>query len=235
MSSAPIPPPTPPPRTRKELDRRTQIEEYIKSERLKSDKVEGNPVTPESDLCGICKKGDGKRTSRWVECGKCQVWFHISCVNVSVKQYDTISKESTEWTCQKCKKTGKMDKSKMVWGEMNSEEAITQMINTVYAEIITGDKNLMRLPRGKAGKDFILELTRLFTMFTPDSVWEKVSLSLVQIFIPLILQKPSARSKARENNKYLISRLQKWDIGNIEGLLNECKVIQSRREQAFFL
>ena len=148
-----------------------------------------------------------------------------------MKQYDTISKESTEWTCQKCKKTGKMDKSKLAWGEMNSEEAITEMINTVYAEIITWDKNLMRLPRGKAGKDFILELTRLFTMFTPDSVWEKVSLSLVQIFIPLILQKPSARSKARENNKYLISRLQKWDIGNIEGLLNECKVIQSRLQK----
>ena len=46
MPFAPIPPPTPPPRTRKEefdrtrkeeLDRRTQIGEYIKSERLKSD------------------------------------------------------------------------------------------------------------------------------------------------------------------------------------------------------
>ena len=56
MPSAPISPPTPapPPRTRKEeldrtrkeeLDRRTQIGEYIKSERLKSDKVEENPVS----------------------------------------------------------------------------------------------------------------------------------------------------------------------------------------------
>ena len=222
MPSAPIPPP----RTRKD-----PIEEYIKSERLKSDKVEENPGTPKLDLCGICNKGDGNRTARWVECGKCNIWFHISCAKVSIKQYDVIGKESTEWICLKCKKTGKMDRSKFTWGEMDSKEAITGMINRVYAEIITWDKNLMRLPRGKAGKDFIIELTRLFTMFTPDSVWEKVSLSLVQIFIPLLLQKPSARSKARENNKYLISRLQKWDVGDIEGLLSECRMIQSRLQK----
>ena len=92
-----------------------------------------------------------------------------------------IGKESTEWICLKCKKTGKMDRSKFTWGEMDSEEAITGMINRVYAEIITWDKNLMRLPRGKAGKDFIIELTRLFT---PDSVWEKVSLPCSDIYSP---------------------------------------------------
>ena len=178
MPSAPIPPPRTP-RTRKD-----PIEEYIKSERLKSDKVEENPVTPKLDLCGICNKGDGNRTARWVECGKCNIWFHISCAKVSIKQYDVIGKESTEWICLKCKKTGKMDRSKFTWGEMDSEEAITGMINRVYAEIITWDKNLMRLPRGKAGKDFIIELTRLFTMFTPDSVWEKVSLPCSDIYSP---------------------------------------------------
>ena len=65
MPSAPIPPPTPPPRTRKEeldrrtrkeeLDRRTQIEEYIKS-----DKVEENPVTPNRIYVECARKEMGE-------------------------------------------------------------------------------------------------------------------------------------------------------------------------------
>ena len=48
--------------------------------------------------------------------------------------------------------------------------------------------------RGKAGTDFIKELTRLI-------------LSLVHIFIPLMLQKPGPKSKAKDHVKYLATRL----------------------------
>ena len=66
---------------------------------------------------------------------------------------------------------------------------MSDVISKTYSEIVTWDKNLMLAPQGKAGKDFINEISRLLSLFTLKSPWEPVALSLalVQIFIPLML------------------------------------------------
>ncbi len=33
----------------------------------------------EPDICNVCKKGQGQRSARWVACGDCDKWYHISC------------------------------------------------------------------------------------------------------------------------------------------------------------
>ncbi|MCP4459569.1 MAG: hypothetical protein GY816_16330, partial [Cytophagales bacterium] len=86
----------------------------------------------------------------------------------------------------------------------------------------------MLLPRGEAGKDFINQLTRLVGLFNSKTVWEKVAISLIHIFIPMMLQKPSSKSKARENSKYLLSRLENWARGNISDIMSECREVQKR-------
>ncbi len=48
-----------------------------------------------SDVCGTCKKGQGKRAAKWIQCTKCSVWYHISCAGVITRQYNQMD-DSTE-------------------------------------------------------------------------------------------------------------------------------------------
>ena len=84
------------------------------------------------------------------------------------------------------------------------------------------------MPRGKSGEKFIKELTRLLYLFVNKTAWESLSLQLVHIFIPIMLQKPSYKSKARDNAKYLLDRLEKWKDGDLISLMDESRVIQEK-------
>ena len=97
----------------------------------------------------------------------------------------------------------------------------------LYNEIITWCRNLFMVPRGKSGEKFIKELTRLLYLFVNKTAWESLSLQLVHIFIPIMLQKPSS-SKARDKAKYLLDRLEKWKDGDLNSLMDESRVIQEK-------
>ena len=118
--------------------------------------------------------------------------------------------------------------NKIKWGEMEGEETIQACISKTYKEVTSWRKNLFMLPRGKAGTDFIRELTRLIYLFVNDTKWSRIGLPLVHIFLPLMLQKPSSRSKAKDNLKYLEKSLHQWSQGDITALISEGKEIQKR-------
>ena len=145
-------------------------------------------------------------------------------------QYEHLGARSNtdKWYCKGCRTSGQMDPNRLTWELYGDENEVKDVISKTYSEIVTWDKNLMLVPRGKAGKDFINEISRLLSLFTLKSPWEPVALSLVQIFIPLMLQKPSQRSKAKENSKYLASRLLNWQQGNLGAILSECREIQKK-------
>ena len=44
----------------------------------------------------------------------------------------------------------------------------------------------------------------------------------------LLLQKPSAKSKAKEHSLHLLRRLEMWKKGHLSLLINETKAIQKR-------
>ena len=90
------------------------------------------------------------------------------------------------------------------------------------------EKNLFLLPRGTKARNFIDELTRLLDLFVHKTPWENLALPMTHIFIPLMLQKPSARSNARDHVSYLGTRLDQWKAGDLEGLLKEGREIQKR-------
>ena len=106
--------------------------------------------------------------------------------------------------------------------------AIRDLIQSAYAEILGWKKNIFQLPRGKCGSEFIKELTNLLNHFGNKTPWQRLSLTLVHAFIPLMLQKPSSKSKSHKHTKYLTSRLERWKSGNIESLMDEAREIQKR-------
>ena len=158
-------------------------------------------------------------------CDLCSAWYHANCLLISEDEYNSMSGTPEKWFCDHC---SSMRANKIRWGSFDGEDNISREINLAYQEIITWRKNLFTLPRGKSGTDFIKELTRLLYLFVDKTKWENIALSLVHIFIPLMLQKPSKKSKARDHTKYLMSRLEKWKQGNLQYLLAEGKEIQKR-------
>ena len=52
----------------------------------------------------------------------------------------------------------------------------------------------MQIPRRKAGKT-LAEVTRLIRLFNSSKRWESVAIHMLQVLLPLILQKPSLKSK----------------------------------------
>ena len=164
-----------------------------------------------------------------MNCGMCKCWYHRECLFVSADECNTLQLKTTSWLCVTCLA---IRSNKVAWGEMKGEVAIKSMIDKTYREVVKWRKNLFMLPRGKPGTEFIKELTRLLQLFTnEDKKWSRLALSLVHIFIPLMLQKPSAKSKAKEHSKYLTNRLKLWYEGNIKSIMRENREIQKKLRQ----
>ena len=68
-------------------------------------------------------------------------------------------------------------------------------------------KKIVLLPRGRVGTDFVKELTRMIKLYTTDSKWSRLAMTMLHVFVPLMLQKPSAKSKAKDHARYLEKRL----------------------------
>ena len=88
------------------------------------------------------------------------------------------------------------------------------------------------VPRGKVGNAFIHELSRLISLFNDKTEWESVALRLVFIFIPMMLQKPSKNSWAKDHTIYLDKRLNLWKSGDLTAIISEGREIQNRLEEA---
>ena len=166
-------------------------------------------------------------------CEKCQTWFHPDCLFLTSEEYAALQQSSDQWFYDHCKA---ILTNSVKWGKFEGEETIKNEIQAAYKEICSWQKNFFLLPRGKAATDFIKELTRLLNLFVNKTKWFRLSFALVHVFMPIMLQKPSKKSKAKDHARYLLSRLQKWKDGNLHGLMAECREIQkwllcSKRKQ----
>ena len=140
-------------------------------------------------------------------------------------EFTTLTAPDIQWFCSRCRL---IKSNKITWGEHVGEENIRTLIQSSYDQIIGWKKKIFTLPRGKCGTDFIKELARLINLFVNKTKWQRVALSLVHIFIPIMLQKPSKKTKPRDHSKYLKLRLEKWSRGEIASLMEEASEIQKR-------
>ena len=158
-------------------------------------------------------------------CGRCDTWFHPECLYLTEEEFTQLCQSNESWHCDHCKS---IMTNRIKWGKFDGEENIVCEIQAAYHEITSWKKNIFLLPRGKAATDFIKELTRLINLFLCKSKWERLALPLLHVLMPIMLQKPSKKSKAKDHAKYLSSRLQKWSNGDLHSLMAECREIQRR-------
>ena len=97
----------------------------------------------------------------------------------------------------------------MHWGDIKGQQPIKSTVMAIYDKVVTWIKNIMPVPRGESGEKFIAELSRLLDLFNNKTAWEPLAIHMFHIFIPMMLQKPSAKSKAKDHVKYLLKRLQR--------------------------
>lgn len=174
--------------------------------------------------CPICTLDVGDE-QRGMFCERCLTWYHGNCLLISEEEYELLSHSQESWFCYHCRS---IKANKLKWGSYEGEEAISNAISQAYEKIVNWKRNFFSLPRGKSGTDFIKEVTRLINLFVNKTKWERLSIPMVHIFIPLMIQKPSKKSKAKDHAKYLASRLEKWSKGELKELISECFEIQTR-------
>ncbi len=182
-------------------------------------------VTDEIEVCPVCNVlvEDG------VFCeGSCATWFHPKCVKITSRKFKQLTLSRQEWYCNACAKIELVDFSSLTWGSLEGLSEISERLDSVYNEIVQWENNTFFLPRGKVGRDFVNELCVLLDRFNIKSAWEPVALSMFTVFVPIMLQRPSLHSKAKENAQYLAERLQKWKAGELDWLMNQCRAIQSK-------
>ena len=118
-------------------------------------------------------------------------------------------------------------KANFKWGERPTEEVLT-VINNTYDEIVHWKRNLFKVPSGRHGKSFVVELARLFQAYADQSALETVALKAAMILPSLILQKPFQTSKSKDHVACVERRLKLWWEGKFEALVKEGRTIQSR-------
>ena len=120
-----------------------------------------------------------------------------------------------------------MNKPNFMWGTLNGT-SFSRAINSAYYEAICWRHNLFQVPWGKVGTSFVTGLASLFRGYGESTVLESVALHAAMVMPILLLQKPHARSKAKDHLKCLERRLAVWKAGDIELLFHEGRTIQSR-------
>ena len=108
-------------------ERKSATDSFIETARLRSEQSDVNRNgVPDENSCGRCHKGQGNRRARWIQCDECTVWFHISCVGVSVQQYEHLGAPSNtdKWYCKGCRTSGQMDPNRLTWGLYGDENEV---------------------------------------------------------------------------------------------------------------
>lgn len=81
------------------------------------------------------------------------------------------------------------------WG-MTDGCAFVKVVDDAYAQVAHWRRNLFLIPSGKAGKEFIREITCLFNAYADASSLECIALKSIAVMQVLLLQKPIAKSKS---------------------------------------
>ena len=89
-------------------------------------------------------------------------------------------------------------------------------------------RNIFNIPSGKAGKDFIKELTFWIKQFNTNSELNAIAIKTYMILPTLILQKSSAKSKTKEHISSIERRLIMWRRGDLDSIMKEIRFIQKR-------
>ena len=102
----------------------------------------------------------------------------------------------------------------------------------MYDEVVFWRKNLFKLPSGASGKRYIRETTRLIEIWNEQQLpLRDLSLKMMMTMPAVLLQKPYQNSKSKLHSEYLKKRLDLWENGQFDELMQEARSIQERLKQ----
>ena len=130
------------------------------------------------------------------------------CVGLELPEFTPLAEPNFTWGC-------------------NDGRTFCESINAAYNEAVHWRRNIFKVPSGKAGKEFTLELARLFRSYGQASSLECIAIKAAMLMPVLLLQKPSRTSKAKDHVQHLERRLKAWLEGDIAGLVHEGRVIRN--------
>ncbi len=113
------------------------------------------------------------------------------------------------------------------WGELDATE-FSKSVEEAYTTVVHWKKNCFTLPYGKAGKEFVGELSRLYLAFGTSSTLESIALRATVVLPLLLLQKSNRSSKAKDHTACLERRMALWRKGALAQLVEEGRAIQNR-------
>ena len=123
----------------------------------------------------------------------------------------------------------KVSEQSFSWGDLSGSD-FADCINAAYSEMTRWRRNIFQVPSGESGKEFVRELSRLFQAYAERSSLESIAITAAMVLPVLVLQKPHKSSKAKDHVRCLDRRLKAWKAGDIDGLVRECRVIQTHLE-----
>ena len=118
-----------------------------------------------------------------------------------------------------------------MWGKLTGSD-FANSLHAIYVEVVHWRRNCFSVPFGKAGKDFVEELSMLYSAYGSASALESVALMAAIVLTILLLQKPSRTSKTKEHIALLKRRLGLWSNGDLDELVREgrgCKKMDRLR------
>ena len=87
---------------------------------------------------------------------------------------------------------------------------VCDLISRAYIETKSWRRNIFLVTSCHAGKAFVSELARLFNAVASGSALEGIALKAALTAPSLLLQEPSAKSKAKDHSDCLARRLEMW-------------------------
>ena len=108
-----------------------------------------------------------------------------------------------------------------------TKDDVAMIIDATYEEIVFWRRNLFLLPTGAAGKKYVVELTKWIEYWNNESeFYRDITMKVVMVMSPLLLQKPSYRSTSKEHSQCLARRMMLWKVGDFDSIMCEARTIQ---------
>ena len=123
--------------------------------------------------------------------------------------------------------------SQAAWQDISGEDFV-KAIDEAYNQTVHWVPNLFMLPSGSSGKQFIVELAKLYDAFASKSSYESFAIKAAMTMPALLLQKPPhSKSKTHDHILCLNRRIALWEKNDVAELLMEGKLIQSHLRSSF--
>ena len=119
------------------------------------------------------------------------------------------------------------DSADKIWNDRSYFQLKAKLKKT-YDELVFYRRNLFLVPTGRSGKDFIKELTFWLKQINNGTKLNGVVINAFMVLPSLLLQKPSAKSKAKEYSSSLERRITTWKREDIVELMREARQIQRK-------